>query len=44
MVVIVVICEVGIEGSKYFFLGSDLILLDIKDLFKYLYLVLLNLY
>ena len=37
-------CEVGIEGSKYFPPGSDLIWIDIKDLFKYLHSASLNLY
>ena len=37
-------CEVGIEGSKYFPPGSDLIWKDIKDLFKYLHSASLNLY
>lgn len=31
MAAIAIICEVGIEGSKYFPPGSDLISLDIKD-------------
>lgn len=44
MAAIAVICEVGIEGSKYFPPGSDLISLDIKDLFKYLHSASLNLY
>lgn len=44
MAAIAIICEVGTEGSKYFPPGSDLISLDIKDLFKYLHSASLNLY